>query len=156
MLVHGCILTSSSCFCFWFFLKEPYWLAHHQDFGTFAHSPNGSTSCKIETNVLPYIWPFSVHIHDESWTLGKPCEIHLTCYGEHLRNNLRNLWTSHECMMSLLNWLHETFISSHHFWPGLMAGAETMVQRLQQLPWACLSKGLRFEFSWSKCCKTQS
>jgi hypothetical protein len=69
---------------------------------------------------------------------------------------LRNLWTSHECMMSLLNWLHETFISSHHFWPGLMAGAETMVQRLQQLPWACLSKGLRFEFSWSKCCKTQS
>jgi hypothetical protein len=41
------------------------------------------------------------------------------------------------------HWLHETFITKtihHHFWPGLMAGAETMVQSLHQLPWVCLSK----------------
>jgi hypothetical protein len=50
----------------------------------------------------------------------------------------KNNWISHECMLSLLIDCMKLLFSKtihHHFWPGLMAGAETMVQSLHQLPW---------------------
>jgi hypothetical protein len=38
-------------------------------------------------NMLSYGPPFSICIHDESWTLGKPYGIKLRCYWESLGNN---------------------------------------------------------------------
>jgi len=31
-------------FCYYYFLKEPYWLAHQQFLGNVGHAPNRSTS----------------------------------------------------------------------------------------------------------------
>jgi len=100
---------------------------------------------KTEATVLPLWLTFSVYIH-ESWTLGKPYGINLRCYWEHLGEpHGKTLGTRQKQKKSLLapspprppKWvcaepshrLHETVISKivcHHFWPGLMVGAQTI------------------------------
>jgi hypothetical protein len=130
------------------FLKDPYVLDHHQFLESIRHFPIEAllwTRRKTETTVLPLRLTFSVYIH-ESWTLGKPYGINLRCYWEHLGEpHGKTLGTRQKQKKSLLapsppsppKWvwaepshrLHETFISKivcHHFWPGLMMGAQTI------------------------------
>ncbi len=61
-----------------FFLKEPYWLAHQQCFGTLGMPPNRSTSLDPQlqnrNKCAPLAFTFLVYIQG-SWDLGKPCGI---------------------------------------------------------------------------------
>ncbi len=57
-------MCSHFSFLFFRVLKGPYWLAHYQSFWNAGHSsieaPLWITSCKIETNVLPMAYLFSL------------------------------------------------------------------------------------------------
>ncbi len=72
-------------------LKESYWLAHHQFFGTLGIP-------QLEHLFAPMqapLWPtFLVYIH-ESWTLGKAYGINLRYYWEHLGELFVNLMITH-------------------------------------------------------------
>jgi len=132
------------------FLKELYVLDHHQFFQSIGHLAIEAllwtpVAKQKEATVFPLWLTFSLYIH-ESWTLGKLYGINLRCYWEHLGEpHGKILGTRQKQINPFLHpspppapkwvcaeashWLHETFISKivcHHFWPGLMAGAQTI------------------------------
>ncbi len=110
--------------------KGPYWLAHHQVFWNIGHSPIEAplwtTSCKIETNVLPtahlfslYTWEMNLRqiildkskcywerFEEQPWEFGNPM------------GTIRNMMGTRE--KKAFHWLHATFVSKTvglHFHP---------------------------------------
>ncbi len=79
-------------FLFFIFWKGPYWLAHYQTFWNIGHSPIEAplwtASCKIETNVLPMGYLFTLYTRE--LTFGKPCGIKMRCYMQRFGGQLGN------------------------------------------------------------------
>ncbi len=75
-------------FLFFIFWKGPYWLAHYQFFGDIGHSPIEApfwtASCKIETNVLPVDYLFTLYTRELTFgqTMWNQNEVlHATFWG---------------------------------------------------------------------------
>jgi hypothetical protein len=92
--IQGCPLSFFSLF----FLKEPYWLAHHQFFQNIGHSPIEvplwtPPPLLIRNKCGPLIaYLFSSYTGELN--LGKPYETKLRCFWERL-GNLRNPMGTH-------------------------------------------------------------